>query len=248
VIRPRTKWARPGSPSFPSSPRAVTGRRTPRSPSSRWSWPAATASTARRAEAPLAAAGGGAQGGDGAPEEGVTVRWTVESGDASFVTTSVGTTDAQGLVSATVQLGPRSALQDPRHRPGAGGGDGRLPGLRGRAPGAHVARRAGGPGGDTLRVRARASAPPGPERGALLRDQGPGGVGPGGRDGREVHAASRPVRCRSPRSSGARQRGLSLAVADGGQAPAFVPGEAMDVEDATGFGCVRLREAGGTSW
>ncbi|MHB1192604.1 MAG: hypothetical protein ACYC6F_06105 [Longimicrobiales bacterium] len=179
----------------------------------------------------------------GAPQEGVTVRWTVESGDASLVTTSVGTTDAQGLVSATVQLGStvgpakiRLTVEEQAAATVA------FQVFLAERPvlsslGAQAAR-----GGDTLRVRGSGFSPT-PDQNVVLFS---------GIRGRVVSSVSGEMAVEVPRCLPARtvqvtaqlgelvSAGLPLAVADGGHTPAFVPGDAVDVEDAAGFGCVRL--------
>jgi len=179
----------------------------------------------------------------GAPQEGVTVRWAVESGDASLVTTSVGTSDAQGLVSATVQLGTtvgpakiRVTVQEQEaatvtfqvfvaERP-------LLTSL-----GSQAVR-----GGDTLRVQGSGFSPT-PDQNVVLFS---------GIRGRVVSStpgdmAVEVPRCLPPRTvQVTAQLGellsapLPLTVTDGGETPFLAAGEAVDVEDAAGFGCVRL--------
>jgi len=180
----------------------------------------------------------------GAPQDGVTVRWTVESGDASLVTTSVGASDAQGLVSATVQLGSaagpvtvRVTVQEQEaatvsfrvfvaERP-------LLTSLSSQA-----AR-----GGDTIRVRGSGFSPT-PVQNVVLFS---------GIRGRVVSATASEIAVQVPPCLPGRtvevttqlgalvSSGLALTVTDGGETPTFVAGEPVDVEDAAGFGCVRLR-------
>lgn len=179
----------------------------------------------------------------GLPQEGVTVRWTVESGDASLVTTVVGSSDERGLVSATVQLGNvvgpvrvRVTAQEQEtatvtftvfvaERPV-------LSSLSSQA-----AR-----GGDTLRVRGSGFSPAEGENVVLFS----------GIRGRVVAASSGELAVEVPRCLPSRgvevtaqlgslvSAALPLLVSDGGRTETFTAGVPVDVEDAAGFGCIRL--------
>ena len=179
----------------------------------------------------------------GAPQEGVAVSWTVESGGATLATSPIGTSNAQGLVSATVQLGAtvgavavRAALRDQ-----AGASVAFQLFVAERPVLASLDRQAVR-GGDTVRVRGAGFSPT-PLQNVVLFS---------GIRGRVLTASSAEMSVEVPRCLPARtvevtaQLGalvsapLPLAVSDGGEPATFVAGVPVDVEDPAGFGCLRL--------
>lgn len=179
-----------------------------------------------------------------APQEGVAVTWSVESGDASFVTAAVGTSDAQGLVSVTVQLGTTLGTvkirAQARDREGTGATFESFvvdrPELRSLVP---VTVR----GGDTISIQGAGFSPTAEQNVVLFS----------GIRGRVVAATGGELRVEVPRCLPSRAVGvtvqlgtlasssLELQVEDGGGTPlTLTPGLPLDVDDDGGFTCLRL--------
>lgn len=179
----------------------------------------------------------------GVPQAGIPVSWTVESGSATLVTASVGTSDAQGVASATVQMG-------------ASPGPVRIRAEAADHAGARVAFQlfvadrpqvasvspAAVRGGETVRITG-AGFSPSPEQNVVLFS---------GIRGAVLAASPSELTVRVPTCLPARtvfvtaQLGalvsapLTLAVADGGETPTLEPGVPLDVDDPTGLACLRL--------
>ena len=179
----------------------------------------------------------------GAPQSGIAVSWAVESGSASLVNTPVGTSDAQGLVSAILQLGSssgtvrvRAAVRD---QPEAGISFEAFivdrPELTSVAP---LAVR----GGDTVRVVGAGFSPIAIQNVVLFS----------GIRGKVLSAAGAELRVEVPRCLPERQvevtvqlgalvsGALPLAVSDGGQTLPLSLGRPIDIDDTAGIECLRL--------
>jgi len=183
---------------------------------------------------------------NGTPQEGLVVTWSVESGGATLVTSSVGTSNAQGLVSATVQLGAtpgevkvRAVVRD---QPEASV---LFVAFAADRPQLSSLSSTSARGGDTLRVQGTGFSPTAIQNVVLFS----------GIRGNVVSASAAELRVEVPRCLPSRtvqvttQLGtlvsgaLPLTVSDGGTTTVLTPGAAVDVDDPAGLACLRL--AGG---
>ncbi len=180
---------------------------------------------------------------NGAPQEGLAVMWSVESGTATLVTPAVGTSDAQGIVGATVQLGSVPGVVEVlavvRDQPAAA-----------VTFEVHIADRpqllsvspASARGGDTVRVLGTGFSPQALQDIVLFS----------GIRGNVVSAVSGELRVEVPRCLPTRtvqvtvQLGklvsdtLLLSVLDGGTTTSLAAGIPVDVDDPAGLTCLRL--------
>jgi len=195
----------------------------------------------QRLDAPLQALARRAD--NAAPQEGLVVTWSVESGAATLVTASVGTSDAQGLVSATVQLGStpgdvtvRAVVRDQPEAAAV---------FR-----AHIADRpqltsvspASARGGDTVRVSGMGFSPQAIQDVVLFS----------GIRGNVVSATAGELRVEVPRCLPTRtvqvtvqlgtlvSAALPLSVSDGSTTSSLAAGAPVDVDDPAGLACLRL--------
>ena len=186
--------------------------------------------------------------GTGAHQSGIAVEWVVESGDASFVTTAVGTTDEDGYAQAVVLLGTTP-------------GEVRIRVTVRQQTGVSVTFEAHvvdhpelvslssqlARGGDTLTLEGLGFSPT-PDQNVVLFS---------GIRGRVVAAAATSMRVEVPRCLPARDlfvtaqlgalvsEALPLTVTeDAGEVMDLTPGVPLDVQDDKGFTCVRVPGAG----
>lgn len=179
----------------------------------------------------------------GVPQAGIPVAWTVETGSATLVTAAVGTTDAQGVAAATVQLGATpggvTVRAEVKDHPGAQVvfqlfvAD--RPQLASVTP-------ASARGGETVRIMGTGFSPA-PAQNVVLFS---------GIRGAVLAASSSELTVRVPACLPARvvavtvQLGslasapASLTVSDGGQGTPFEAGVPVDVVDPQGLTCLRL--------